>query len=67
MVLAYGLLGVVAVQLVVLGVVGLAYLMSAEWDGASLRRTVGSFRFRLTVALAMFFAVANPLLSVIQG
>jgi hypothetical protein len=57
MVVAYGLLGVIAVQLLVLGVIGVALLASAEWDDVGLRRSVRSFRFRLTVALATFFIV----------
>jgi len=57
MVLSYGLLGVVLVQILVLSVVGIAFLASAEWDGPGLRRSVRSFRFRLTVALAIFFIV----------
>ncbi|TFG48494.1 MAG: HAMP domain-containing protein, partial [Gemmatimonadales bacterium] len=57
MMVAYGLLAVAMVQLVVLGVLGLAFLSSADWGGPGLRRSVRSFRFRPTITLAMFFII----------
>lgn len=57
MTVAYGLLAVVMVQLVILGLIGLAFLSSVEWDGPGLRRSVRSFRFRLTITLAVFFII----------
>ena len=57
MTMAYGLLAVVMVQLVILGLIGLAFLSSVEWDRPGLRRSVRSFRFRLTITLAVFFII----------
>jgi len=57
MTVAYGLLAVVMVQLVIVGLIGLAFLSSARWHGPGLGRSVRSFRFRLTVTLAMFFII----------
>ena len=57
MTVAYGLLAVVMLQLVILGLIGLAFLSTVEWDGPGLRRSVRSFRFRLTITLAVFFII----------